>query len=133
MVVARVLLTGLLAGAAGQAQAQALYFAPAQVTASCVIGDCEAATGAVLAGFSAMNMGPEDLASQLGVLAAVIIESAVSAPEGTWPSIAAALNLVADSSPYSAQAEAIRAAAAEVAAGNAGAIDTADPIGASPA
>lgn len=127
-------LAALLAPAAvSPGAAQVLQFDPALVAAVCAAGDCAAAVGGVLSRLGAAGLTEAEVNTQLGALAATLIDTARTAPAGQAADYAGALRAVAAHSTDPGQAAQILLAAAEVASGGAGGIDVTAPVAASPA
>lgn len=119
----------------GTAKAQEALFDSATLSSACAAdsNDCVTAATAAIDKLQAIGLSPEPLNSQIGAIAAVIVEAAKSAANPVQIAAARALELVAAASSDPAQRLAISKVAALVASGNGGQIDTSNPIAASPA
>ncbi len=113
--------------------AQTPLFDSGATQAACGSGDCVAGVTVALADLSAQGLADDDRNSQIGALAALVIEIARTAPASRWASLAAALDLIAAATTDPLQRLAILDAAAMTLAGNAGQIDLATAVAASPA
>lgn len=114
------------------AHAQALSFDRDAVVAACQGGNCAAFITNVVADLRNSGLTPDEINSQLGLLAALLVALAQDASEDTLAALSDALNEVAIASTDAVQADAIIDVARAVADGQAGQIDTSNPIGASP-
>lgn len=113
--------------------AQAPLFDSGATQAACSAGDCVAGVTVALADLSAQGLPDADRNSQIGALAALVIEIAKTAPASQWTSIARALEVIAAATTDPLQRLAILDAAAMTLAGNAAQIDLATAVAASPA
>ena len=114
------------------AHAQTLAFDRDAVVAACQGGNCAAFVANVVEDLRNSGLTPDEINSQLGLLAALLVALARDASEDRLTLLSDALNTVAVASTDAAQTDAITEVARAVAAGDAGQIDTSNPIGASP-
>ena len=126
--------TGLILAFAlgGAASAQATLFESSAVTEACRDERCPIEIDRVLADLRSRNLQDEDFNSQIGFLAAILLESAETAGPATLPMIGAALARLGQSSTDARQGAAIADVAEAVAQGRAGEVGAAAPYAASP-
>ena len=125
-------LCGGLALAGPLAAQQARFDVPA-LERACLSGGCLEATRLAAGRALAQGLAQDALNSQIGVIAAVLFDTARQAGPELFPDIASALAFLADLTSDGAQRESLLLLARQVAAGEIGLFDLQLPFAASPA
>ena len=131
-------LSRFLAGAAvvaalgGQAIAQVALFDEPALLAACQLDACVPEVEATLGRLGDRNLPEPEFNSQIGFLAAILLQSAETAQADRLPQIGAALDVLGRSSTDARQSAAIGQVAQAVARGEAASVAASAPYAASP-
>jgi len=113
-------------------RAQVALFDEPALTAACHQQNCVAEVGSAIAGLRARKLPEPEFNSQIGFLAAILLQSAADAGAAALPQIGTALGVLAQSSTDARQSAAIGQVASAVVNGNAAAVAASAPYAASP-
>ena len=114
------------------ATAQVALFDETALVRACSADGCEAALTTILTDLRARDLPRDEMDTQIGFLAALLLQSAESAEPARLPQIGAALGVLGETAGDPRQAAAIRQAAAAAASGQAGTIAASGAYAASP-
>lgn len=112
--------------------AQTALFDEAALTAACGAGQCTDEVRAIVEELRAGDLPEAEFNSQIGFMAALLLQDAKTAGPDALPGLSAALDVLARSTDDARQSAAIGQVAQAVAAGQAGAVQASAPYAASP-